>query len=320
MGEPREAGRDLAADGLLGLEGGATDVRGQDDVGEVAERGLEALGAAGFWLLGIDVHRRAVEPLLLEGLGQRVEVDHRPPARIDEAGPLLHPGELRGADHPPRLGRLGDVEGDEVALLEQRLQRLDRLRVPQRELGRGVVEDDPHPEVLGQDRHLATDVTVADDTERLAPDLARAAGDLLPDTVVHLARAVTEVAREHDDLRDDHLRDAASVGERRVEHRDAAPHRVVERDLVGADAERTDADERVRGIEDILRDLGLAPDAEQVDALQPLGELVLLQGAVRPPDLEALGLEELVGHRVDRFQEENLELAHDAPRLTPNSR
>ena len=68
-----------------------------------------------------------------------------------------------GADHPVRLRRLRHVEGDEVALLQERIERLHRLRVAQGQLRRDVVEDDAHPQVLGEDADLRADVPVADD-------------------------------------------------------------------------------------------------------------------------------------------------------------
>ena len=62
-----------------------------------------------------------------------------------------------------------------------------------------------------------------------------------------------DAAQQHDDLADDEFGDAAGVGERRVEHRNAEPLGRVEIDLVGADAEAADGDQPVGRLEHLRR-------------------------------------------------------------------
>jgi hypothetical protein len=56
--------------------------------------------------------------------------------------------------------------------------------------------------------------------------------------------------------------------------------------------------------------LGLAPDAEQVNALHALAELVFLERALGAVNLEPLGREQVIGHRVDRLEQQDLQLRH----------
>ena len=82
---------------------------------------------------------------------------------------------------------------------------------------------------------------------------------------------------QHDDLADHQLGDAAGVAERRVEHRDAAPARGRQIDLVGADAEAADRHQLVRLAQHLVRKLGARADAEHVDARQPLDQVLFVQ-------------------------------------------
>ena len=63
-------------------------------------------------------------------------------------------------------------------------------------------------------------------------------------------------------------------------------------------------------LEHSRRDLGLAADAEDVDALQAGDELVFLERAVGAVDLEPFGLQQAVGHGVNRLEQQDLQLRH----------
>ncbi len=65
--------------------------------------------------------------------------------------------------------------------------------------------------------------------------------------------AARDAAQQHDDLGQHQFGDAAGVGERRVEDRNAAVLRGVEIHLVGADAEAADADQARGVFEDLAR-------------------------------------------------------------------
>ena len=73
-----------------------------------------------------------------------------------------------------------------------------------------------------------------------AADLVAALGGLVPDAGVHVGVLLGQPPGQRDDLGERQLDDAAGVGERRVEHRDAAGRGGGQVDLVGADAERAD--------------------------------------------------------------------------------
>ena len=222
----------------------------------------------------------------------------------------LHLRELGLADHLVRLARRRDVERHEVALAHQLGERGERPVVAHRKLRRDVEEDDAHAHRLGEHADLRADVAVADDAERLAADLVAVRRDLAPLPFVHFARPITELAREHDDLGDDELRDAARVRERRVEDRHAARVRRIEVDLVRADAEAADR-EKPPGVlapEHLFRHVRLRADAEDVDAIELRDELLGLEGLLQELDLERLLLEEILRPRVDALEQEDLEL------------
>ena len=130
---------------------------------------------------------------------------------------------------------------------------------------------------------------------------------LVPDALVHPLGLLRQPARQRDDLGDHQLDDAAGVGVRRVEDRDAALGGRVEVDLVGADAEAADRDQVLGRVEHPRRDVGVGADPEQLYAArQHLDELVLGEGAGAQLDLVAARLERLDGERMDVLEEEDL--------------
>ena len=175
----------------------------------------------------------------------------------------------------------------------------------------GVEEDHPQPQRLGDVGQLGADVAVADDAERAAADLVAALGRLVPDAVVHPPGLLGEPAGQRDDLADHQLHDAAGVGVRRVEDRDAALGRGHQVDLVGADAEAADRHQVARRVQRARGHVGVGADAEQVHAGQGRDQLVLGQGAGPQLDLVAARLEGLDGERVDVLEQEDLH----APRV-----
>ena len=146
------------------------DVRGQDDVGQVPELGGEVVGVA-VGLCREDVGGRARQVAGAQRLRERAHVDHAAPAEVQEIGPGLHAEKLALADEASGERRLRHVQGDEVGLRQHRLEGLRRSVVPHRQLRRDVVEKHLHAERLGEHADLRADVTVADDSERLAADL-----------------------------------------------------------------------------------------------------------------------------------------------------
>jgi hypothetical protein len=97
-------------------------------------------------------------------------------------------------DHPAVAGVSGTC-ACHVRLLQHGVEAARRLGVAQRELGLDVVEDDAHPQRLGEHADLGPDVAVADDAQGLAARLVRAAGGLEPLAAVGGGVARGEAAR-----------------------------------------------------------------------------------------------------------------------------
>jgi len=288
------------------LLGGAADVGRKNAVVEAPERAVKLLlGASG--LGGVDVDGTAGELLALDGLGKRVEVHDFAARGVDEVGALLHLGELLRRDHVASLGRQGHVHGDDVALLEQRVERRDILRVAERELGQMVVELDDHAHGLSEHRDLGTDMAVAHDAEGLAAGLPAVGGNLVPLAEVALAVAVADLAQQHNDLGNYHLGHGAGVGEGRVEHGLAALGRGRQVRLVSADAEAAHGEQALGRLEDLGRDLRLAADAEDVAVGDGLEQLVLAHGRVALVHQVALVAENLRRGVGNLLQEKDLE-------------
>ena len=104
------------------------------------------------------------------------------------------------------------------------------------------------------------------------------------------------------ELGDDQLGHAARVRERSVEHRHAVAVGGCQIDLIGADTEAPDGQQR-RAFDDPRRHLGLGPDAEDVHAGQAPRELVGGQRVREGLDGETLGGEQIEGGLVDVLEE-----------------
>lgn len=155
---------------------------------------------------------------------------------------------------------------------------------------------------------LAADIAVADDAERFATDLEGAVGRFVPAAVMGRARAVGNPAQQHHDLADGQLGDAAGVGERRVEHRDALLACRFQIDLVGADREAADSEEPVSGGEDLRRELGARADAEDVHALDLLDQRGAVERLRQALQIAVAGLlHQRDGGIVDTFQQQDLD-------------
>ena len=106
-----------------------------------------------------------------QGIRERVEIDDRAAAVVDEIGAGLHRLDLGAPDHALRRRRFRHMHADDVALRQQFMQARGRLGVAVAKLVGVVVEDDPHAHRFGEIGELRADIAVTDDAERLAPDL-----------------------------------------------------------------------------------------------------------------------------------------------------
>src|SRR5215831_14388482 len=106
--------------------------------------------------------------LILERRSECAKIDDATARIVDETGTPLHPTKLALADHSPCGRVLRNVQGNDIALGEERLERCGGLDVSMAELIRWVVIDDAHSHRLGEHGKLAADIAVADDAEGLA--------------------------------------------------------------------------------------------------------------------------------------------------------
>ena len=160
------------------------------------------------------------------------------------------------------------------------------------------------PKRLGQHGELAADVAVADDAEGAAAYLMAAGRRLVPNTLMHQRVLDRQPAGERDEFGDGELDDAAGVGERGVEDGDAGGARRAQVDLIGPDAEGADRQQVGGALENLGGDVGLGPDAEQVDSLEPVDQLVTLERPGELFDVISRGPQEGGGVGVDVFEEQ----------------
>lgn len=107
-------------------------------------------------------------------------------------------------------------------------------------------------------------MTIADDTEGLAPNLPALRAHLVPGASVHLIGPVAELARKSDDLGDDQLSHTARVGKGRVENSYAMIRCELNIHLVRANAETTNDEQVLRFSENLGCQLGLGSNANDV--------------------------------------------------------
>ena len=137
-------------------------------------------------LLGEDVDAGAGDPALGERLGERLLVDDPAAGGVDDAHGRLDLGQRLLADQADRLGGLGQVHGDEVALREQLVEG-DQLGA---ELAGalsgdvGVVGEDLHAEALEPLGDELADAAEADDADLLLEQLDAAVLAALPRAVL----------------------------------------------------------------------------------------------------------------------------------------
>ena len=260
-------------DVLLRFMGGATDVRGQDDVLQATQRALELL-VIGLGLDREDVDGGAGNMAALDDVSQRVDIHHGTAGGVDKDGARFHHPQLLGTDHVLGGGGFRHVQADDVRHIEQ----LDHARhlngVTQRELVLDVVVVDLHADALGDDAKLGADMAVADDAELLAARFHRAVGQLFPHPAMALGVLLGDAAQQQQDLAQNQLGDRAGVGEGGVENRNAADLGRFQLDLIGTDAEAADGDQLAGGVEHLLGDLGARAQPDEMHVTDLLDQLL----------------------------------------------
>ena len=240
-------------------------MRREDDVGQAGQRRGEAL-AVGVRLAGEDVDGRATQAAVGQALAEGVDVDHRTPGEVDEDRPPLHLGDAVLPEEP-LVGRSAvHVDRDDVRCGQELAQAAHAGGVADRQALGDVVEDHVHAERLGQDRQLRPDRPVADDAQRLAPDLVRPLGGLGPHARLQGGVLLRKTPGQGDGLGDRELHDRPRVGVGGVEDSDPQARSRRQVDLVGADAVRSDRGQMGAGLQDLACQARLRADPEDVHA------------------------------------------------------
>ena len=217
---------------LLGLLGRGAEVRGDDDrlVGE--ER------AVGARLGGEDVEAGAGDAPLGDGVGEGLLVEHATAGGVDDAHGRLDLGERLLADQADRLGGLGQVDGDEVALGEQLVEGdqagAEHAGALHRDVG--VVGEDLDAEALEPLGDELADAAEADDADLLLEQLDAAVLAALPGAVLQGLVGRRDVAGAGEQQADGELGGAGDVGGRCVDDHDAGLGGGLDVDVVEADA------------------------------------------------------------------------------------
>src|SRR6478609_1638588 len=74
---------------------------------------------ARYWLVIVDIERRAADRIRFECSDQRVLIDQSTPGRVDKERGRLHHGELRRADDAFGFLIQGELHGENIGLREQ---------------------------------------------------------------------------------------------------------------------------------------------------------------------------------------------------------
>ena len=110
-----------------------------------------------------------------------------------------------------------------------------------------------------------------------------------------MVRVRGDAAHQADDVANDQFHHGTGIRIRRVEHGDAALARVVEIDLVGADAEAADRGQVGTGVDHLASDIRLGANAQQINTFERVDELILAQSA-----LERFHFKTVVSQRLRR--------------------
>ena len=230
-------------------------------------------------LLGEDVEGGACDLAGVERGAERLEVDQLAARAVDDADAVLHAGERRRVDPVDGLGRLRQVDRDEVGALVELVGRLDALDAEVAEAlgGDELVEaDDLHVERLRAARDQLADPAEADHAERLAVELVAAVARARPLAGDQGAVRLRDVAGQRERQRQRVLGRGDGVRLRSVHDEDAALGRRDQVDVVHASAGAAD-DLQVGSLGDeVGRDLGRRADDQRVELADPLLERLLV--------------------------------------------
>ncbi len=232
----------------------------------------------GSGLVGVDVQTGGPDLAGLQSSQQGILVHVGTTGGVDDDHAVLHLGDGIGVDEgSARCG--GSVEGDEVGLGQQFLQRHigdAKFGLHLRTAG-GAVSDDVHADGLCHDAQMLADAAEADDAERLALKLdALAVGLLFPLILTHGVAGDGDIAGAGEHVAHSQLRHGLGGGAGGVADGNAVLLGVLDVNVVNAHAAADDQLELAAlGLVDLCRaDLGLGADHHGVEVTQGSAQLV----------------------------------------------
>ncbi len=176
--------------------GGHDDVRHGNEQRQnlvLAHRGGAVLVEPAAFLL-VDVQRRGADMAAAQGREQRVAFHERAARGVHEDHARLHLGDCRVVDHVVRLGGQRTVQGNDVRLREQFVER-DVVQ-PRRRIREGVVGEHVHAEALADVAEDAADLACANHTDGLAVEVVAREPDEREVEVARARRGFVDVAVE----------------------------------------------------------------------------------------------------------------------------
>lgn len=102
-------------------------------------------------------------------------------------------------------------------------------------------------------------------TQCLATNFPALAADLVPGSIVHLVRTITQLSCKHDDLADHQFSNAARVAEWRVKDGDTLVSSILQVNLIGPNTETANDNKILCFLQNPLGKLGLGADADDMD-------------------------------------------------------
>jgi hypothetical protein len=264
------------------------EVRRGHDVVELEQRRVGAR------LLGEHVHAHTGHATIGQGLGESLLVDEATARGVDDPHIGLDQLQFLGADQAHGLGRLRQVDGDEVAFAQQFLEAHE----PHAELGGAsgldvrVISDQPGTERRDALREKHSDAAEPDHADGLALKFHAGVLGPLPLAVLQRGAGGGGVAGDRKEEGDGLLRGGHDVGRGRVDHHHTAGRGRRHLDVVQAHAGTRDHLESRGGRDRLGVDLGRAADDHGVG----LGQRGKQRGAVGAVDVTHI---EVVGQHIE---------------------
>ena len=263
---------DLQRDVFLRLRGRGAEMRRADHVRQREQR------IVGRRLGHEHVERRSGDAPRRQRLEQSRLVDQPAAGAIDQAQALFRQLQRFGVDDIAGLVGERGMQRDEVGAAQQLFEPDFLDAEVERPFGGeiGIVGNHPHlqPErAVGDDR---ADIAATDDAERLAENLHAEKFVLLPFAGAGRGVGLGDLPGQRQHQRDGMLGGGDRIAERRVHHDDAARRRRRDVDIVDADAGAADHFQLLRPLQYFCGDLGRGADRQPVEAVDCLGELVLV--------------------------------------------